>query len=99
MTLQVVTFDLDDTLYAERDYVRSGYQAVARHLQATLADDRPFAAWLWDRFLAGESAGAFDALGRLRTGLVPLAPAANKVPRPAIWDSGEAEYAPGSGPL
>ena len=25
-----VIFDLDDTLYAEKDYVRSGYAAVAK---------------------------------------------------------------------
>ena len=29
---QTVVFDLDDTLYAERDYVLSGYGAVAEHL-------------------------------------------------------------------
>ena len=26
--IQAVVFDLDDTLYAERDFVRSGYRAV-----------------------------------------------------------------------
>ncbi|MDE6243718.1 MAG: HAD family hydrolase [Muribaculaceae bacterium] len=29
----VVILDLDDTLYPERDYVRSGYKAIARSLQ------------------------------------------------------------------
>ena len=56
-----VVFDLDDTLYPERDYVRSGYAAVAA---AVGGPDRAeeFSAWLWSRFLAGQAAGAFDAL-------------------------------------
>ena len=29
---KVVVFDLDDTLYKEVDYVRSGFMAVAQHL-------------------------------------------------------------------
>ncbi len=28
--LKVIVFDLDDTLYSEKDYVRSGYQAIYR---------------------------------------------------------------------
>lgn len=56
-----VVFDLDDTLYPERDYVRSGYRAVADALaQPARADE--FFAWLWNRFLAGHAAGALDAL-------------------------------------
>lgn len=31
-----VVFDLDDTLYLERDYVRSGFRAVDRFVEATL---------------------------------------------------------------
>jgi len=61
-SIQAVVFDLDDTLYAERDYVRSGYQAVDLHLTGTLVRSGPFADWLWDRFCSGQSAGAFDAL-------------------------------------
>lgn len=29
--LQAVIFDLDDTLYSEKEYVRSGYRAIAEH--------------------------------------------------------------------
>ena len=36
----VVTFDLDDTLYLERDFVRSGFAAVG----AWLATERGYAA-------------------------------------------------------
>ena len=61
-TIQAVVFDLDDTLYAERDYVRSGYRAVAGHLRKVLGRDEAFEDWLWQRFQAGQASGAFDAL-------------------------------------
>ena len=64
-TIQAVVFDLDDTLYAERDYVLSGYRAVARRLRSAyggLGRDDAFDDWLWGRFEAGRAAGAFDAL-------------------------------------
>jgi len=61
-TIQAVVFDLDDTLYAERDYVRSGYRAVARRLRRVLGRDEAFDDWLWRRFEAGCAAGAFDAI-------------------------------------
>jgi putative hydrolase of the HAD superfamily len=61
-TIRAVVFDLDDTLYLERDYVRSGYHAVADALRARLAVDEPFEDWLWRRFRAGRAGGAFDAL-------------------------------------
>ena len=62
-TILAVVFDLDDTLYAERDYVRSGYTAVSRHLQESLGRTDDFSGWLWKRFEAGHTAGAFNALG------------------------------------
>ena len=58
-----VVFDLDDTLYLERDYVRSGFRAVAAYaVQGTdvLADDA--FAFLWNGFLAGVRGSAFDDL-------------------------------------
>jgi len=33
--LRALVFDLDDTLYVERDFLMSGYRAVARHLAET----------------------------------------------------------------
>ncbi len=60
--IQAVVFDLDDTLYAERDYIRSGYRAVCRSLQRTLERDDAFDDWLWRRFESGRAGGAFDAL-------------------------------------
>ena len=48
--IEVVIFDLDDTLYSEKDYVRSGYVAAA----PDRADE------LWQAFLRGEP--AFDVI-------------------------------------
>ena len=62
LDIQAVVFDLDDTLYPERDYVRSGYRVVTRHLAGMLKRDEPMDTWLWNRFLSGHSGGAFDAL-------------------------------------
>ncbi len=61
-TIQAVVFDLDDTLYAERDYVRSGYRAVAVYLRKALGRDEAFEDWLWGRFQAGQAGGALDEL-------------------------------------
>jgi len=61
-TIRAVVFDLDDTLYPERSYVRSGYAAVARYLRETLGRDEPFERWLWRRFQSGKVDRAFDGL-------------------------------------
>jgi putative hydrolase of the HAD superfamily len=61
-SVRAIVFDLDDTLYPEADYVRSGYRAVEAYLHSQLAQEGAFADWLWDRFLAGQAAGAFNAL-------------------------------------
>ncbi|MFP3937918.1 MAG: HAD family hydrolase [Phycisphaerae bacterium] len=60
--IRAIVFDLDDTLFPERDYVRSGYRAVADHLYRMLGSDEQFENWLWQRFLAGHGDRAFDAL-------------------------------------
>lgn len=52
-----VIFDLDDTLYAEKQYVRSGFNAVAKFLGEEEAEDR-----LWHYFTEGK--GAIDELLR-----------------------------------
>jgi putative hydrolase of the HAD superfamily len=61
-SVQAVAFDLDDTLYPERQYVRSGYRAVGEFLRERLGRTEAFEDWLWDRFRSGRSAGALDAL-------------------------------------
>jgi len=60
--INAVIFDLDDTLYPERQYVRSGYTAIATHLRGALGREERFEQWLWDRFTRGETTNAFDAL-------------------------------------
>ena len=61
--ITVVVFDLDDTLYDEIDYCRSGLAAVAEHLAALPGlppADRVLAA-LWGQFSAGNRTKTFNA--------------------------------------
>lgn len=46
-----VIFDLDDTLYSEKDYVRSGYRKIAEYLNDDSAYEK-----LWEYFLEGKPA-------------------------------------------
>ena len=58
-----VVFDLDDTLYDEAEYCRSGFAAVAKHLavdNAAPAAGLIFAA-LWNQFMAGNRSKTFNA--------------------------------------
>lgn len=61
--ITTVVFDLDDTLYDEIDYCRSGLAAVARFLAkvapATCSDD--VFACLWKHFSAGNRTRTFNA--------------------------------------
>jgi putative hydrolase of the HAD superfamily len=54
-----VVFDVDDTLYLERDYVASGFAAVERTAVATLGA-HGFAAVAWQAFLDGDRGNIFD---------------------------------------
>jgi len=60
----VIVFDLDDTLYLERDYVASGFLSVANWLTREFAwsNERraAFGAACWERFAAGQRQQAFD---------------------------------------
>ena len=49
---QGIIFDLDDTLYPESDYVRSGYREVAKVLNTVPQAQKR----LWDYFTVGKSA-------------------------------------------
>jgi putative hydrolase of the HAD superfamily len=56
-------FDMDDTLYLERDYVRSGFGEVSRLLSKGDADSEArLFAFLWERFERGERGNHFDLL-------------------------------------
>jgi len=62
---KAIVFDLDDTLYAERDYAFSGYAAAAEHLEG-LIDGKlgrdEMRQWMWNRFCTVRTVGTFDAL-------------------------------------
>jgi putative hydrolase of the HAD superfamily len=61
--ITTVTFDLDDTLYDEIDYCRSGFAAVGDHLAAlpgTPSASR-ISDCLWRRFSAGNRTKTFNA--------------------------------------
>jgi putative hydrolase of the HAD superfamily len=58
-----VVLDLDDTLFLERDYVRSGFQAVGRWTQRELGLAR-FAERAWTAFEAGARGDVFDRVLR-----------------------------------
>ncbi len=60
----IIVFDMDDTLYLERDFVRSGYRAICDSLcqQGLLLDTDAGFEWLWNRFEQGLAANAFGAL-------------------------------------
>ena len=57
--IRCVVFDLDDTLYLERDYVRSGFFAVGRYLEER-HDLQGFESAAWQEFEAGRRGDIFD---------------------------------------
>lgn len=57
-----IVFDLDDTLYPESDYVRSGFLAVDLHLKnRDLCATGEFFDEAWNLFNAGKRGNIFDA--------------------------------------
>jgi putative hydrolase of the HAD superfamily len=56
-------FDIDDTLYLERDYIRSGFEAVGRWAGRWIGVE-DFADRCWRRFLAGGRGRIFDEVLR-----------------------------------
>lgn len=50
-SIKGVIFDLDDTLYSEKDYVSSGYKAIAKYLGNKSYENK-----LWQYFLDGKQA-------------------------------------------
>ena len=54
-------FDMDDTLYYERDYVRSGFRSVA-HAVAEAGEADDVERWLWSAFEDGRRHDTFDGL-------------------------------------
>lgn len=58
-----VVFDIDDTLYLERDYVASGFRATAAYVEheSGVPSDEVFA-FLWNEFESGVRGRTFDIL-------------------------------------
>lgn len=54
-----IVFDVDDTLYLERDYVRSGFEAVCQHVEKCYAI-KGFAEIAWQLFERGHRGRIFD---------------------------------------
>jgi putative hydrolase of the HAD superfamily len=54
-----VVFDIDDTVYLERDYVRSGFAAAGRWASRWLGID-DFAERCWNRFTSGARGSIFN---------------------------------------
>lgn len=56
---KLIVFDVDDTLYLERDYVKSGFQAVDLKLQKTLGIEG-FFDYAWEAFTTGTRGNTFQ---------------------------------------
>lgn len=70
--IRAIVFDLDDTLFRERDYVHSGFAAVGGHLRRRRRSRIEYEQWMWRRFLSGRRERMFDAVNkRFRLGLGP----------------------------
>lgn len=61
MVIKGVVFDMDDTLYLERDYVRSGFGAIADYVDRVADRDKVFCT-LWGMFNEGVRGDTFNRL-------------------------------------
>jgi putative hydrolase of the HAD superfamily len=68
--IRTIVFDLDDTLFPERDFVRSGFRAVARH--PALASAEKFDDTAWHLFETGRRNDIFNVA--LETLEIPCTP-------------------------
>lgn len=63
LRFRLVVFDMDDTLYPEIDYVRSGHQAVCRHLaEATGLSFSLLFERMWQQFQSGDRRKVFNTV-------------------------------------
>jgi len=58
--IEVVVFDLDDTLYPERSFVRSGFRAVSDYLVQAGATRQDLFHTMWQRFCDGARGRIFN---------------------------------------
>ena len=61
MSRPLVVLDVDDTLYLERDYVRSGFVAVGDYVKKTYGVEGVFEL-AWGAFLRGQRGHIFDSI-------------------------------------
>lgn len=59
MSLDLIVMDMDDTVYLERDYVKSGFQAVDRWIRERVGVDG-FLEFAWSQFEQGARGDIFD---------------------------------------
>jgi putative hydrolase of the HAD superfamily len=57
-----VVFDIDDTMFLERDYVRSGFDHVGLTIGRSPGEAENIARWLWHAFESGVRGDTFDQL-------------------------------------
>jgi putative hydrolase of the HAD superfamily len=68
--VRVIVFDLDDTLFPERQYVQSGFRAVSAYLcEKGLFEQDVFPA-MWSKFISGEHSNVFNSVLE-KHGIVP----------------------------
>jgi len=63
-TVRAIVFDLDDTLYPEVEYVRSGYRVVAAALAGEKLDQDQIYDLLWQEFERGDRRRVFNSILR-----------------------------------
>lgn len=82
--LEAVIFDLDDTLYSEKEYVRSGYKKIAERFSQV--DD--MAGKLWNVFLRGGRAidEVFSECGMPDCSAEALAIYRNQIPEIRLYE-------------
>jgi putative hydrolase of the HAD superfamily len=61
-SINVLVFDLDDTLFPERQYVQSGFRAVSEFLQKEKIVTQDVFPAMWHRFIAGERTEIFNRI-------------------------------------
>jgi putative hydrolase of the HAD superfamily len=70
--VRAVVFDLDDTLYLERDYARSGLLAVGTYLHSH-GGPEGVGEWMWQQFQDGRRTDLFNAADQhFRLGFEPI---------------------------
>jgi len=60
--INIIVFDLDDTLCSEKQFVKSGFQAVSSWLKESGVAQRELFPEMWRRFCEGERGTVFDSV-------------------------------------